>query len=83
MSGDELAPLVAAARRYRVAVHRFQAAVATYHARRTEATGRRVDEALAELDVAQGSLFAAALASDDAAVLLPGMEDHPTGADHR
>ena len=61
------AQLLAAARRYRAAFHALQGALDASHERGDAATGARLHGARAELD--------AALASDDAAVLLPGMDD--------
>ena len=67
--------LLAAARRYRAAFSALQAALDADHEHEAATTSGRVHEARAELDAAQEGLVDAALASDDAAVLLAWMED--------
>ena len=76
-TADQLlaAQLLAAARRYRAAYYAVQAALDASQERGDAATGARLHAARVELDAAQRVLLDAALASDDAAVLLPGTED--------
>ena len=67
--------LLATARRYRAAFYALQAARDASDARGDEATSERLRAAQAELDAARRALNAAALASDDATVLLPGIDE--------
>jgi hypothetical protein len=69
------AQLLAAARRYRAAFYALQAALDASHERGDATTSERLHDAREDLDAAQRALLDAALASDDAAVLLPGTED--------
>ena len=71
MRDDPVQRLVGTARRYRAAFYAFQAAVTAYREHGEGRTRRHLDEAEAALNAAQEALFGAALASDDAAVLLP------------
>ena len=79
MHDESVQELVGAARRYRAAFYAFQAAVTAYQEHGEGRTRRHLDEAEAALNAAQEDLFAAALASDDAAVLLPEDDDTPEG----
>ncbi len=81
MGDDAVQQLVGAARRYRAAFYAFQAAVTAYQEHGEGRTRRHLDEAEAALNVAQEALFGAALASDDAAVLLPEDDAAPEGQD--
>lgn len=81
MSDDPVQQLVGAARRYRATFFAFQAAVTAYQEHGEGRTRRHLDEAEAALNDAQEALFAAALASDDAAVLLPEDDAAPEGQD--
>lgn len=80
MGDDAVQQLVGAARRYRAAFYAFQAAVTAYQEHGEGRTRRHLDEAEAVLNAAQEALFAAALASDDAAVLLPEDDETPEDA---
>ena len=80
MGDDAVQQLVGAARRYRAAFYAFQAAVTAYQEHGEGRTRRHLDEAEAALNAAQEALFAAALASDDAAVLLPEDDEAPEEA---
>jgi hypothetical protein len=81
MVDDSVQQLVGAARRYRAAFYAFQAAVTAYQEHGEGRTRRHLDEAEAALSAAQEALFGAALASDDAAVLLPEDDVAPEGPD--
>ena len=79
MGDDPVQQLVTTARRYRAAFYAFQAAMTAYQEHGEGRTRRQLDEAEAALNAAQEALFAAALASDDAAVLLPEDDEAPEG----